>query len=137
MRTKTVIIGLAVAAAITFIALAAPYEKRAVSRGYMRQKLAYSQSMLEGLTLEKFDLVTKNAIRMRGMNLTNLWYWQKNPQYMGHLTNYQQNIDRLLDASTDRDLVRATKAYQGVIQSCVDCHRDYRTEQSRVPGLKD
>ena len=50
MRTKTVIIGLVVAAAITFIALAAPYEKRAVPRGYMHQKLAYSQGVLEGLT---------------------------------------------------------------------------------------
>lgn len=136
MKTNTLIAGTIGVVALAFVALAAPYEKRSVSRGYMRQKLAYSQGILEGLTLEKFDLVTKNAIRIRGMNLTNYWYWQKNPDYMGHLTNYQRNIDRLLNASTDKDLDKSTRAYQAVVQSCVECHRSFRTEQRQVPSPK-
>jgi hypothetical protein len=136
MKTKILIAGIIGVVALSFVVLAAPYEKRSVSRGYMRQKLAYSQGILEGLTLEKFDLVTKNAIRIRGMNLTNVWYWQKNPDYMGYLTNYQRNIDRLLNASTDKDLDKSTRAYQSVVQSCVECHRHFRTEQ-RQPRAEE
>jgi len=133
MKTKILIAGIGMLA-LSFVVLAAPYEKRTVSRGYMRQKLAYSQGILEGLTLEKFDLVTKNAIRIRGMNLTNYWYWQTNRAYMGYITNYQQSIDRLLNASTDKDLDKSTRAYQAVVQSCVECHRHFRTEQRPIPN---
>lgn len=133
MKTKTLIVA---AVALAWLTVAGTYEKREFTRGYMRQKLAYSQGVLEGLTLEKFDLVTKNGIRIRNMKLTNALYGVKNPLYMSHITNYHQAVDRLLDASTEKDLARSTKAYQGVIQSCVECHRDYRTEQRRVPAAK-
>lgn len=138
MKTKGAVIGILAVATVTFAALAAQYElrtePRTVSRGYMRQKLVYSQGILEGLSLEKFDLVTKNAIRVRNMKLTNVMYAVKNPLYMSHITNYHHAIDRLLEASTEKDLARSTRAYQGVIQSCVDCHRDYRTEQKKSAG---
>lgn len=130
--STSLILSLAAVVAIASVLLAAPYEKRTVSRSYMRQKLAYSQGVLEGLTLEKFDLVTKNAISMRKMNLTNYWYWQTNRVYMGHITGYQQNIDRLLNASTDKDLDKSVRAYEAVLQNCVECHRHFRTEQRTI-----
>jgi hypothetical protein len=133
MKTKTAIIGIIAGAALALLTIAATYEKREFSRGYMRQKLAYSQGVMEGLTLEKFDLVTKNGIRIRNMKLTNMMYGLKQPGYMRHVTNYQHTVDLLLGASVDKDLARATKAYQGIIQSCVECHRDYRTEQRPIP----
>ena len=136
MKTTTLITAIIIGASVAFAALAATYEKREFSRGYMRQKLAYSQGVMEGLTLEKFELVTKNGIRIRNMKLTNALYGVKNPLYMSHITNYHQAVDRLLHASTDKDLARATKAYQGVIQSCVECHSDYRTEQRKVPPIR-
>ena len=132
MKTKAIGLGITVGVSLSFLALAATYEKREVSRAYMRQKLAYSQGVLEGLTLEKFDLVTKNAIRIRNMKLTNMMYGVRNQLYMSHITNYHQAVDRLLDASTQKDLARSTKAYQGVIQSCVECHHDYRTDQRAI-----
>ena len=130
------IVGLSGMLAFTCVLMAATYEKREFSRGYMRQKLAYSQGVLEGLTLENFELVTKNGIRIRNMKLTNALYGVKNPLYMKHLTNYQHSVDRLLDASTDKNLDRATQAYQGVIQSCIECHRDYRTDQRKRPVIR-
>ncbi len=111
---------------------AASYENQEFSRSYMRQKLGYSQGVLEGLTLENFELVTKNGIRIRNMKLTNAMYGVKNPLYMSHITNYHKAVDRLLDASTERNLARAAQAYQGVIQSCVECHRDYRAAQHKL-----
>lgn len=134
MKTKHLIIVIVTGTVLAWLTVAATYEKREFSRGYMRQKLAYSQGVLEGLTLEKFDLVTKNGIRIRNMKLTNMMYSLKQPGYMQHVTNYHRAVDQLLDASTEKDLARSTKAYQGVLQSCVECHRDYRTEQRKVAG---
>jgi hypothetical protein len=137
MKTKTVLTTIVTGAVLAGLTIGATYEKREFSRGYMRQKLAYSQGILEGLSLEKFDLVTKNGIRIRNMKLTNAMYGVKNPLYMSHITNYHHAVDRMLNASTDKDLARSTKAYQGVIQSCVECHRDYRSDQRKVAGAKD
>lgn len=124
--------GMIAVLALASLLIAATYEKREVSRGYMRQKLAYSQGVLEGLTLENFELVTKSGIRIRNMKLTNMLYSVKNPLYMRHLTNFQRSVDGLLDASTERNLARATRSYQRVIESCVECHRDYRTDQHKL-----
>jgi hypothetical protein len=137
MKTAMWIIAGSISALVFTCALmAATFEKREFSRGYMRQKLAYSQGVLEGLALENFELVTKNGIRIRNMKLTNMLYSVKNPLYVKHLTNYQHSVDRLLDASTDKNLDRATRAYLGVLQSCVECHRDYRTDQHKAQVIR-
>ena len=114
---------------------AATYEKRSASKSFMRQKLIYSQGVMEGLTLEQFDLVTKYGIKMRKMNLTNHFYVMGTPDYMSSLTNYQQSIDRMLFAAAGRDLNDTTQAYQRVVKSCVECHRSFRTVQRARRGL--
>ena len=126
MKIRSLLLVLAVAA----VGLAAAtYENRATSKSFMREKLIYSQGVLEGLTLEQFDLVTKNGIKMRKMNLTNLFYVVETPMYMSSLTNYQKAIDQMLLASADKDLKKATEAYHRVVESCVECHRIFRTVQ--------
>jgi hypothetical protein len=45
------------------VVAATTYEKRATSKSFMREKLIYSQGVLEGLTLEQFELVTKNGLK--------------------------------------------------------------------------
>jgi hypothetical protein len=108
---------------------ATTYEKRSVSKAFMRQKLIYSQGVMEGLTLEQFDLITKYGIKMRKMNLTNLFYVLESPGYMASLTNYQESIDRMLFAAAGKDLKSGTEAYQRIVESCVECHRTFRTAQ--------
>ena len=126
MKTHTFLLVLAVAAAGV---AAVTYENRATSKSFMREKLVYSQGVLEGLTLERFDLVTKNGIKMRKMNLTNLFYVTETPDYMDSLTKYQKATDQMLLASGDKDLKKTTEAYHRVIESCVECHRIFRTVQ--------
>ena len=108
---------------------AATYERRSTSKSFMREKLIYTQGVLEGLTLEQFELVTKNGLKMRKMNLTNLFYVMEVPAYMSSLTNYQKATDQMLLASGDKDLKKATDAYHQVVASCVECHRSFRTIQ--------
>lgn len=139
MNTKTIIrAGLAgaVAAGVLAASLLAAETKprRAATQAFMRQKLVYSQAILEGLALEKFDLVSKNAIRLRDMSQSNQWFTLKQPDYMTHTTNYQKSVDALYMAAVEKKLDEATEAYVKVARNCVECHRLVRVEQRKNAG---
>lgn len=106
--------------------------KRAETQTFMRMKLAWSHAALEGLTLEKFDVVSQNAIRMRNMTQSNQWFTMKQPDYMAHTTNYQQSVEELYLAAVDKNLEAATEAYTKVARHCVECHRLVRSEQRKA-----
>jgi hypothetical protein len=105
--------------------------RRIDTQTFMRLKLAWSQAALEGLTLEKFDLVSKNAIRMRDMTQSNQWFVFRQPDYMAHTTNFYQSVDALYMAAVDKKLDAATEAYMKVARNCVECHRLVRIEQRK------
>ena len=133
--TCAVLAGALSAAVLTVSLVAAETKpKRAATQIFMRQKLAWSQGVIEGLTLEKFDLVTKNAIRMRDVTQSNLWFSMRQPEYMTHTTNYQKSVDALFMAATDKNLDASTEAYVKVTRQCVECHRFVRTEQRKNAG---
>jgi len=140
MKTRTNMqIGLGGALATAGLALAilaaGPSQQRVESQAFMRQKLMLSQGVLEGLTLEKFDLVSKNAVRLHDMSQSNLWFTIKHPDYLVNTTNYQKSINALYLAAVDKNLPAATEAYTKVTRSCVECHRLVRLEQRKVPGV--
>ena len=110
---------------------AAEVGRRAEAQTFMRLKMAWSQGVLEGLTLEKFDAVSMNAIRMRDMTRSNLWFAVRQPDYMARTTNFQQSVDALYLAAVDKNLDAATEAYLKVTRSCVECHRLVRADQRK------
>lgn len=111
-----------------------PSPQRVAMQGFMRQKLAASQGLLEGLTLERFPQVQKSALVLRKMTQTNAWSSSKNVMYQEAMTNYQANLDQLWAAASENNLNLAVAAYTRVTHNCVDCHRIVRAEQ--VPQLK-
>ena len=113
---------------------AAEVRRRAETQTFMRLKMAWSQGVLEGLTLEKFDAISRNAIRMRDMTQSNQWFVSKQPDYMARTTNFQQSVDALYLAAVDKNLDAATEAYLKVTRSCVECHRLVRTDQRKQPA---
>ena len=110
---------------------AAEVRRRAETQTFMRLKMAWSQGVLEGLTLEKFDAISRNAIRMRDMTQSNQWFVSKQPDYMARTTNFQQSVDALYLAAVDKNLDAATEAYLKVTRSCVECHRLVRADQRK------
>lgn len=139
MNTK-IIIHAVLAGALSAAVLAASLvaaetkPKRAATQTFMRMKLAWSQAALEGLTLEKFDVVSQSAIRMRDMTHSNLWFTMKQPDYLARTTNYQKSVEALYMAAVDKNLEAATEAYTKVARNCVECHRLVRTEQRKNAG---
>ena len=109
----------------------AEIKSRADTQTFMRVKMVWSQSVLEGLTFEKFDTVSRNAIRMRDMTQSNQWFVVRQPDYMQRTKDYQKSVDALYMAAVDKNLDAATEAYVKVIRNCVECHRLVRTEQHK------
>jgi len=108
--------------------------RRAANQTFMRTKLVWSDAVLQGLVLEKFDLVSQNAIRMRNMTLSNQWFTMKQPEYMAHTTDFQKSVDALYMAAVDKNLEAATESYMKVTRTCVECHRLVRIEQRKNAG---
>jgi hypothetical protein len=100
---------------------------------FMRQKLVYSQGILEGLTLEKYDLVLTNANLLRNMNLTNIFTRTADPYYARSINDFQTKVDVVIKGARNKQLDATTEAYSKVIESCVACHRECRIDQLRIP----
>lgn len=98
---------------------------------FMRQKLVYSDRILEGLVLDKLDLVSTNAVLLRNMNLTNAFLTLNNADYLRAITNFQNRADFLIVSAKQGDLERSTEAYALLTKSCVNCHQQFRRDQFR------
>ena len=110
----------------------AEVKRRQLAQAFMRQKLFYTQNITEGLALEKFELVSKGALRLREMRQSDHWMLPNlvnSPEFREHATNFFKSVDALFLASADKNLKKATEAYQNVVANCVDCHQSFRKEQ--------
>jgi nitrate/TMAO reductase-like tetraheme cytochrome c subunit len=121
------IIGLSVG----LFGFACPSAERALkpTQGAMRLKLTYAQGVLEGITLQKFDLVITNAAKLRDMSQTNAFVLLVNQEYQTCRTNFQVSVDALTAAAKEQNSQKANEAYMKMAQSCFDCHKTFRREQ--------
>lgn len=104
---------------------------------FMKQKLAYSQLILEGLTLEKYDLIITNGMRMWNMSKDNLWQQLRTEEYQKHSQTYRDNVLAMIDAARGKKIDSAREAYGKALQSCYDCHKYFSVEQrAKWPARK-
>ena len=123
-----------VASLVTFVMLAllansVRAQKEHPVQPFMREKLNYARSILEGITLDKLDLAVTNAVLLRDMNKTNAFLLLGNKEYIGRANNFQSKVDTLIAAAKANNLEGATEAYTGVVRSCVECHKTFRRDQ--------
>ena len=128
MRDYRIGLGLVVTIALGLSLVAAERKERR-TQPFMRQKLTYSQGVLEGLALERYDMIVSNASLLRNMNMTNSFLELHNPEYLQNISNFQTKVDGLIQAAKAKNLESSTEAYSAVVSSCVACHRGFRLEQ--------
>lgn len=101
-------------------------QQRANLKDFMRVKLRHSQMVMEGLVLEDFDEIAKNSQEMSLLALAETWQVFETPEYVEYSRKFRNAADALTDAARDKNLDRATLAFNQVTNKCVECHKYVR-----------
>lgn len=102
---------------------------RASRRDFMRQKLEFSKQILEGLTVENFDTIDKNARALRKLSMAAQWETPTIPnatEYVVFTGEFQRLCDDLSTNAKQKNIDGATLAYVRLTMSCVNCHKFVR-----------
>ena len=103
-----------------------PAGKKIAMQAFMRKKLESSQSVLEGLALEDFDLIAKGAKQLKTTSAAAEFLVIHDPVYTEHADEFRRIIDKLERAAKERRIDGATLAYVDMTMSCVECHKYVR-----------
>jgi hypothetical protein len=98
-------------------------KRNQAAKEFMREKLALSQRVLEGIATEDYDLVIAKGTRLSAMTKEADWRLFENPDYDQQSVLFRRQVDTLVKAAKDKNLDAATLAYVRVTMSCVDCHK--------------
>ena len=116
----------------TFVVVlaAARGEQKTTSRAeFMRMKLEFSKQVLEGITLENFDTISKNAKTLRRLSEAAEWEVPTIPnagEYIVFTTEFQRLTDELAKKAKEKNMDGATLAYLRLTMNCVNCHKYVR-----------
>ena len=101
-------------------------EKESGVREAMRQKVAYSQQVLVGITLEDYGLIATNAKKLMELSNKTNWYSRQVPEYELFLNEFRRNAQESREAGRQKNLDAASLAYVQMTLSCVSCHKFIR-----------
>jgi hypothetical protein len=96
---------------------------------FMRIKLEYSKKVLEGLTLEDYPAISKNAKALKRLSEAAEWEVPtipNAPDYMIFTTEFQRLTDEMDRKAKDKNIDGATLAYLRLTMNCVTCHKYVR-----------
>ena len=103
-----------------------PGSNKAAHKMFMRKKLESSQSVLEGLALEDFDLIAKGAKDLKTTSAAAEFMVIRDPIYTEYATDFRRVVDKLAKAAKEKRIDGATLAYMDMTMSCVECHKYVR-----------
>ena len=104
-------------------------QERSPLQTYMRQKLEHAKNALEGLAVEDFALIAKNATAMRELSEDARWRVSPNVNYLRLSAEFQDLAGELAAKAKERNLDGATLAYVKLTMNCVKCHKLVREER--------
>ncbi len=126
MRMKFVAVVVAGMLAVGLAFSTAQNKKSRATKEFMRDKLELTQGILEGLSVENFDLILSRSQRLSAMSQEVSWKVFENPDYEQQSIAFRRNVDALTKAAKNKNLDGATLAYVRVTMSCVECHKYVR-----------
>jgi hypothetical protein len=109
-------------------------------RQFMHRKLEHSQKVLEGIVVEDFDLIEKNARNLNLLSQAAEWQILPSAEYRGHSEEFRRTTETLAKAAREKNLDGAALAYVQLTLNCVNCHKYVRTfplDERRKPVTAD
>jgi cytochrome c556 len=105
-------------------------EKESAVKEAMRQKVAYSQQVLVGITREDYGLIANNGQKLVELSSKTNWYSRQVPTYELFLNEFRRNAQELMEAGQQKNLDAASLAYVQMTFSCVSCHKFIRSSDT-------
>jgi len=118
-------------AALAQVADAGPQPDQVAA--FMRAKLGHAQNVLEGLSLEDFDLIARGAHDLSLASQASSWQVLQTEDYVRHSAEFRRACDGLRAAARAKNLDGALVAWMEITMKCVQCHRYVRDEQPDGP----
>ena len=139
MKRRTVALILPFLITFTSVAWCAdPPEKSAPHKvsPLMQMKLEKSKAILEGLTLEDYAAVAKNARSLRLLSLEAGWKVIQTQKYAEQSNDFRRATDIIAEAADEKDISRATLGYVALTVRCVECHSYMRKHRIELTNLR-
>ncbi|NIL96262.1 MAG: hypothetical protein GTO76_02720 [Planctomycetales bacterium] len=95
-------------------------------RAFMRAKLDHSQKVLEGLCVEDFDRIAKNAQQLALLSQESNWRVLQTEDYVQYSLEFRRAAHAMVTAAEKKNLDAATLAYVDMTMKCVKCHKYVR-----------
>jgi len=102
-------------------------EEKKTLADFMSMKMDASGLILEGLLLDNPKLILRGAKKLDTMRKAEKWRVSNDMMYRHHSKEFQDNIDKLMEAAEGDSLDRTALVWFNVTLSCIDCHRWVRT----------
>jgi hypothetical protein len=95
----------------------------------MRRKLSHAQKVLEGVALQDFDKIARQADELIEISKQAQWKVLKTPLYENYSTEFRDNAAELIKQAKKKDVDGAAKAYVALTLTCVKCHKHVRDKR--------
>jgi len=82
--------------------------------------------VLNGLTIEDYDLIAKHSQAMSLLCEDELWSVLQTPEYRARSAEFQRSVDAVTEAARKKNLEAAALGYVDVTLKCVNCHKYVR-----------
>jgi nitrate/TMAO reductase-like tetraheme cytochrome c subunit len=92
----------------------------------MERKLESAKSVLEGVVTANYDLLSREAQRLRLLSQETDWNVLQTDDYIRFSHDFRNATDQLRRAAEAKNLDAATVGYIKLTMTCVDCHQHVR-----------
>jgi hypothetical protein len=93
------------------------------SKQVMQRKLEASQQLLAALVTSNWVALDRGSRALKALTDDPGWDQMRLPEFQKQTGAFVQSTDALIAATGRRDQREALAAYNGVVTSCVECHR--------------
>jgi hypothetical protein len=108
----------------------------ALTRQVMREKLTRSSQLLAALVTSNWVVLEREAAALGAVALKPGGDVLRAPEYVKQTGGFVRSVEALEEASRRRDQGEALAAYNGLVASCVECHRYVaRARVALGPGI--
>ena len=126
MKNQTLTLATLVAAALFSLVPGHAADRDQVVKAMMRRKLANAEKVLEGLSVNDFDMVAKHGNELLQFSKTTEWAVLKTAEYKLYSNDFRRNAERLVKQAKEKNTDGVTLAYVDMTFTCVKCHQHVR-----------